>query len=254
MLPATTASDHAGRRLYADYCSVCHGDRGNGISRASGSMNPPPRDFTAPSARGELTRERMLFAVKHGRPNTAMAGWSTQLDEQQIAAVVDYVRTTFMGSDDATTAAQAAASTPTTADGHAHLHTEVAMDAPFPEALVGDRDWGEAFYNANCAVCHGEQGDGQGPRAYFIMPKPRDFGHAAARASLNRPHLYEAIAHGKVGTEMPGWRLVIGPQEVANVAEYVFQAFIVAGAPVQATPPPASAPHDLAPGSAPHGH
>jgi mono/diheme cytochrome c family protein len=262
MLPATTASDNEGRRLYAEYCSVCHGDQGNGVSRASGSLNPPPRDFTSAAARSELDRERMLFAVKHGRPNTAMPGWSEQLDDSQVAAVVDYVRSAFMhleagaGATADSDAAQGHHDDATTGPGGGHVHqqAEADLNAPFADGLVGDRDWGEAFYNANCAICHGETGDGRGPRAYFIMPKPRDFGHAAARASLNRPHLYETIAHGKVGTEMPGWRHVIGPQEMANVAEYVFQEFILADASEVETQPSAAEAHDHAPGAAPHGH
>ncbi len=70
--------------LYHNYCSVCHGDKGDGNSHARSSLNPPPRDFTRPEAAVALTRERMLAAVRDGIPGTAMAGWKTQLSEEEI--------------------------------------------------------------------------------------------------------------------------------------------------------------------------
>ena len=51
----------------------------------------------------------------------------------------------------------------------------------------------------------------------------------AARAALNRRTLFEAIAGGRVGTEMPAWDKVLTRQEIANVAEYVHAAFIRPG-------------------------
>jgi mono/diheme cytochrome c family protein len=79
--------------LYHNYCSVCHGDRGDGRSRAQNSLNPPPRDFTSA---GELSRETMIVITTHGKPGTAMVGWKTQLSAAEIESVVDYVRKTFM--------------------------------------------------------------------------------------------------------------------------------------------------------------
>ena len=63
-------------------------------------------------------------------------------------------------------------------------------------------------------------------RAIFINPKPRNFLHEASRHELNRPALFQAIAQGKLGTEMPAWNKVLNEQEIANVAEFVFQRFI----------------------------
>lgn len=226
MMPSTTAFDNPGQRIYAEYCSVCHGDHGDGQSRATGSLNPPPRDFTDPLARTELSRARMLFSIRHGRPNTAMTGWDSQLDDAGLEAVADYIRIAFMGLEPGMEMVMEPGQHAPESGGHQHDAGEADLAAPLPDGLVGDIPSGRTFYNANCAICHGRDGDGVGPRAYFIFPKPRDFRHAAARASLNRPHLYEAIAHGKLGTEMPGWRTVLSPQEMANVAEYVFAAFI----------------------------
>src|SRR5262245_23812623 len=54
------SADSPPAALYHNYCSVCHGDQGDGQSRARGSLNPPPRDFTTAYALSELSRERMV--------------------------------------------------------------------------------------------------------------------------------------------------------------------------------------------------
>jgi mono/diheme cytochrome c family protein len=100
------------------------------------------------------------------------------------------------------------------------------MARPLPNGLKGDVAAGRKFYNANCATCHGVKGDGQGPRAYFINPKPRVFTSAESRAILNRPVLFAATSEGRRGSEMPAWDKVLSPQEIADVSEYVFRAFI----------------------------
>lgn len=94
--------------------------------------------------------------------------------------------------------------------------------------MRGDADKGRRFYLSNCYVCHGEHGDGQGPRASFIRPPPRNFLAPEARLALNRPELFAAtaISGGKRGTVMPAWSSVLGGQEVADVTEFVFTAFI----------------------------
>jgi mono/diheme cytochrome c family protein len=205
--------------LYRDYCSVCHGERGDGRSRARGSLVPPPRDFTA-TRRADLPRAAMIAAVSDGKPGTAMVGWKTQLDRDEIESVVDYVRRTFMrgvppGPEE-----------------------EADMSLPLPMGLTGNTRRGASFYAANCSACHGPRGDGRGPRAYFIVPKPRNFIDAESRATYNRPALFAAIAAGKTGTVMPAWGNVVDDQQIADVAEYVFLRFIrgrAIGAPREST-------------------
>ena len=107
------------------------------------------------------------------------------------------------------------------------------MTAGLPNGLKGDSKRGGAFYLANCATCHGARGDGAGPRAYFINPKPRNFVEDASRARLNRVALYAAVSEGKLGTEMPAWSKVATPQQMADVSEYVFQSFVLGKAAAQ---------------------
>ena len=103
------------------------------------------------------------------------------------------------------------------------------MSLPMPKGLKGDIEKGRDFYMQNCFTCHGVTGAGDGPRAYFINPLPRDFLDDTSRQYLNRPTLFEAISKGRNGSEMPAWGKVLNDQEIANVAEYVFQSFILDG-------------------------
>jgi mono/diheme cytochrome c family protein len=102
------------------------------------------------------------------------------------------------------------------------------MSLPMPFGLKGDPAKGSIFFMGNCFTCHGVEGDGNGPRAYFITPPPRNFLLEASRQRLNRPVLFEAIANGRLGTNMPAWSKVLSNQEIADVAEFVFQNFISA--------------------------
>ncbi len=219
--------------LYHNYCSVCHGDKGNGKSRASGALSTPPRDFTSEASRRELTRERLVLAITHGRPGTAMVGWKTQLSEADIGVLADHVLARFVRGDaNASAAGPAASISGTQAHGGreadaASTAAPVNMTVGLPNGLKGDLKRGGAFYLANCATCHGARGDGVGPRAYFINPKPRNFIEAASRARFNRVALYAAVSEGRVGSEMPAWNKVASAQQIGDVAEYVFQTFVL---------------------------
>lgn len=234
VIPFHTASaapkEFSGEELFHDYCSVCHGDRGDGNSRARGSFFPAPRNFTSTDSVRELSRSRMIFSVTYGRPNTAMAGWGTRLGHAQIEKVVDYVRTKFMGLKDEQRGLAAAM-----ASQRDNLEDQIVLDGefdpqyisqPLPHGLEGKMAWGKLFYEETCAACHGLKGDGNGPRAYFILPKPRDYRHPASRHKYNRPTLFNAIAEGSHGTEMPAWDKVLTYQEIGHVSEYIFQTFI----------------------------
>lgn len=223
LLPATVITATEGSQIYADYCSVCHGDSGKGAVWATSGLSPRPIDFTQKKSQELLTRERMIRSVSYGRPETAMTGWKERLSDRKIEVVVDYVIATFMPNskiartshDDNTAVASA---TPE--------NTRANMSLPLPISLQGDIDRGAALYLSNCATCHGETGDGRGPRAYFINPKPRNFLHTSSQASFNRPTLYQAIRKGKLRTEMPAWDRVFNQQQLADVSEYVFKKFI----------------------------
>jgi mono/diheme cytochrome c family protein len=102
----------------------------------------------------------------------------------------------------------------------------VDMSLPLPRGLKGNPSKAAVFFMQNCATCHGTSGDGEGPRAYFINPPPCNFLLDSSRQRLNLPTLFDAIYWGRTGSEMPAWHTVLSDQEIADLAEFVFQTFI----------------------------
>jgi DMSO reductase family type II enzyme heme b subunit len=75
-------------------------------------------------------------------------------------------------------------------------------------------------------LCHGEKGDGKGPAAELLDPKPRDFtaGVYKIRTTANKiptdQDLFNVVTRGMPGTSMPGWA-VLSEKDRRNVVAYV---------------------------------
>ncbi len=226
--PEDVVSSHPGKALYEQNCAVCHGDHGSG-GRWTAGMSVKPRDFTSERGRA-LSRETMIDAVTNGRPGTAMASFKGQLTEQQRGDVVDYVRLAFMALPEEIEGLSGTYAhgkeAPARPEPAAPQVQSVDMNASMPQGLLGNLAAGRDFYMGNCFTCHGVNGDGQGPRAYFINPKPANFLSAKYQQGFNREALFKAIRDGKLGTEMPAWGKVLSAQQIADIAEFVFRAYI----------------------------
>lgn len=209
--------------IYTESCSVCHGDDGRGAVWGQASLATPPRNFRTEESRRDLTRERMIASVTAGRPGTPMPGFGTQLSIEEIMAVVDYVRSEFMAPPDAGSG-QAALLPGNTEYGPVGSGDRPSDAAPADHS--GDAAQGAALYASNCVDCHGANGGGDGPRAYFIFPKPRNFNDPATREYLTRRNLYNGIKYGVVGKEMPAWGKVLSDAQIADLTEYVYRQFI----------------------------
>ncbi|MFN8671883.1 MAG: c-type cytochrome [Candidatus Sericytochromatia bacterium] len=84
--------------------------------------------------------------------------------------------------------------------------------------LVAD---GKVVYEANCAGCHGTAGDGAGPAAAALNPKPRNFVKADYKYGGDDAGLTKTIQNGVQGTAMPAWKDSLNPDQIASVIAYV---------------------------------
>ena len=192
-----------GADIFKHYCSVCHGDKGNGQSRARGSFAVPPRDYTSPESAIELTRERMIHSVTNGRPGTAMISWKTELSAAEIEGVVDYIRTTFMKL------------------GNAGTHVKPS------EKLLASR--GGVLYMQACAMCHGETGKRM--TSGRMQPPPTDFTMPKAISELNRKRMIASITNGRPGTAMRGYGSDFSKADIEAMADFIRSAFMTTSKP-----------------------
>ncbi len=62
---------------------------------------------------------------------------------------------------------------------------------------------GKAVYQANCAVCHGVVGRGDGPAAFTLVPRPVNLQLHVPQHAVGE--LFYWISSGIPGTAMPAW-------------------------------------------------
>lgn len=74
---------------------------------------------------------------------------------------------------------------------------------------------GARLYQANCATCHGASGNGGGPAAESLEPRPTDFTDRARAAARSVFGLYNTISLGVEGTSMPAFSQLTDEQRWA---------------------------------------
>ena len=87
---------------------------------------------------------------------------------------------------------------------------------------------GKKIYEQYCYYCHGEEGDGEGPIAEYLWPRPRDFtlGTYKLRTTLSGElptdeDIFRTVTLGFPGTAMPEWRSLLSSQERWQVTFYI---------------------------------
>ena len=84
---------------------------------------------------------------------------------------------------------------------------------------------GKQVFLTDCATCHGKQGNGQGPAAATMNPKPRNFTNAEWQASVTDDHIRKTIegGGGAVGLSptMPPWGSLLSSEQIDNVIKYI---------------------------------
>lgn len=90
------------------------------------------------------------------------------------------------------------------------------------------REEGRVVYFDRCVYCHGEEGDGNGPVADFLDPRPRDFtvGMFKLRTTYSGElptdsDLFRVISRGISGTAMPQWELTLSEEERWKVLYFI---------------------------------
>jgi len=114
---------------------------------------------------------------------------------------------------------------PGDAPGHAHeghdMHwmapKEAAARANPVAATLESIAQGKGVFASNCVACHGQNGDGNGPLAQALNPKPANL---AAMASEHPDGDFAwKVANGRGA--MPAWKEVLSEQDIWHVVNYI---------------------------------
>ena len=199
-----------GSQIFDANCAVCHGADGQGRVGVNLSSDWPAIDPTA------FTRA----VIEQGVSGTPMTPWSKQyggpLDDQQIADVVAFVASLSGGRS-----AMAPTATPFP-----------VTPVPTVPGTTGDPTHGRALFLNNCAMCHGQQGQG-----YSGATLTKSF------ASINpQQYVRATVSDGITNSAMPAWSQKNGgplsDAEINDISSFV----ITLSQNKQATPAPATTP------------
>jgi cytochrome c oxidase cbb3-type subunit 2 len=118
---------------------------------------------------------------------------------------------------------------------------------------------GKSVYDRHCAECHGTGGQGDGPAAPFLTPRPRDFtvGRYKLRTTESSSiptdeDMARSVREGLPGSAMPAWKGLLTDAQIADVLGYLksFSLQFASGQPTAVTLgiPVASTPQSVARG------
>ena len=82
-------------------------------------------------------------------------------------------------------------------------------------------DKGKDLFNNNCTVCHGINGDGKGPAAPALKPKPTNFTKSRFWKETPEKDINNAITKGE-GIMKP---IALNPDEIKAITEYMTKTF-----------------------------
>ncbi len=207
----------AGRDIYYRNCFYCHGDLLDGDGPYAKGFNPLPINFQDVGTIAQLQEAFLFWRITTGGPglpkegtpwNSAMPVWHEMLDEEQVWNVITFLYD-YVGQ------------VPRMWDPEISRQVATLKDRVLAERAAMD---GKALYQFRCAVCHGEEGAGDGVAADFMYPRPRDFTLAMFKYKTSPPQqpprdedLFHTIKFGLPGTGMPGWGTLLSDAQIRSL-------------------------------------
>lgn len=182
-----------GAGLYAENCTRCHGEHGEGTRREGPALNTA--EFLA-----KASDQAIADTIIDGRPNTAMPAWGLTnggpFTDEEIKDL-----TAFMRAWEPTAPSAAAVTTK-------------------PDAALG-----AALFSVTCFGCHGLSGEGT-----EIAPALND---RAKLTQFDDAWYQQTIAEGRPAKGMPTWGKVLSPYQINDLVAFIrrWETIPVAAAP-----------------------
>jgi mono/diheme cytochrome c family protein len=213
---STVAAAARGQRVYDTHCVECHGPGGKGDGPAAHLMTPRPRDFTIGRYKIRSTEsgsvpsdDDLLKSVRQGLYGSAMPAWQQILPDDDIRAVVSYVKTL---------------SPRFAAEQPAPIPSSTSVPSSPQSVLRGS----SVYEKLQCGKCHGTDGHGTGATATSFVD---DWDQPLRVADLTEPwtfrggstsdEIYLRFRSGMSGTPMPSFKDAASDGEMRDLANYV---------------------------------
>ncbi|KAA3643546.1 MAG: hypothetical protein DWQ07_23870 [Chloroflexi bacterium] len=164
--PLVSPNPETGASLYIESCAPCHGDTGLGDGPTAGQLPAAPPAIGSFEVASQSSPQDWFQAVTLGNLDALMPPFAEAMSEGQRWDVLAY--TYSLGVTE--------------------------------ETIVQ----GETVYAQNCAACHGDGGQGDGPEAANLAVPPTDFTDQALMAQFSGEALFTGITEG-VNPVMPGF-------------------------------------------------
>jgi cytochrome c oxidase cbb3-type subunit I/II len=195
-----------GRKIYFEACSPCHGVRGDGKGPAATGFEPAPRNFRRgvykfrTTVSGALPLDEDLErTVREGLPGTEMPRWKNVLSENDIRAVVQYVKAFSPYFEDPK-------SQPRPDD-----IVKIPETRPFEPSLASVAAGRQIFVKQDCVKCHGKAGQGDGVEAnkleddWKVPIRPANLTLRHFKIGKEDRDIYRVFTTGLNGTPMPAF-------------------------------------------------
>ena len=181
-----------GQNLFAQNCSSCHGDFGEG-----GENPARPDDVIAPISTAEYLKTRDNFTlqqiISQGQPNFGMAPFGSAfggpLEDDEIDAIVTYIRS---------------------------WESDPPVELPPEVAVTGDITLaGDEIFDALCYQCHGPDENG--------VLVASSLGNPEFQASNTDQDIYDTINLGHEATSMIAWGEILSADQITQLVEFIRQ-------------------------------
>lgn len=184
------AASASGAQLYAQHCSVCHGEQG------SGGVGVP---LALPGFLASVDDAYFGKTIRLGRPGRVMPAF-TRLSDDEIGALI----------------------------GHIRSWQKDAAPSFKPHSVSGDVKQGAELFAQHCASCHGDKGQG-GQGTGVTFSRPRDLPIIAPAlnnpgflAAASDGMIKATLMNGRAGTPMRSFlKQGLSEQDINDVVSFV---------------------------------
>ncbi len=216
-----------GKKVYNSRCVICHGPKGDGkglvgiihrVQRKGVVQNIYPRDFTVgvfkfrTTPTGCLpTDQDILKVVTDGIPRAYMPS-HTDLPLEQRKAVIEYIKTFSPRWEEE------------------EACDPIPVNKPewvgCPESVAKGK---ELWQKMKCWECHGEEGRGDGPKAFKLKDDwgdpilPFDFTTGATKMGFAPENVFTAYTTGLDGTGMPSYQDSMSEEQRWHLVSYTLK-------------------------------